>query len=349
MMNRLLNLVAEFDHQVTGVTVANTTNGLRIFVNFPRWTEDSPISVAEVFSDGSIAPYPNNKWNSWRNTLKDKLDPKKHFVCVQSVLVGPGNYLWVLDPAAPAQSFIVKNGPKLVQIDLETDKVITVIPFNEKIAPQGSYLNDIRFSPDGQYAYITDSGVKGAIGVVDLYREIAVRALDGHPSTQVDKAIEVEANGKVLRRPDGRGIDFSADGIAISKDGQTLYWQAIRGKTLYSVSTGWLQNQLIKKDSNSPVKKVGINGVADGLLIVEPNLMIITSPEDDSLKVRDLNHKADNVETLITDPRLRWPDTLTQDTETGTIYVTTSRIQDSAFFKPTAPKALKTQLWAFSW
>src|SRR5262245_55241656 len=53
-----------FDHQATGVAV--TSDG-RIFVNFPRWTEDSPISVAEVGRDGKLTPYPDEKWNSWRN------------------------------------------------------------------------------------------------------------------------------------------------------------------------------------------------------------------------------------------------------------------------------------------
>ena len=44
-------------------------------------------------------------------------------------------------------------------------------------------------------------------------------------------------DGKPLRRPDGRGVEFAADGIALSGDGKTLYWQAIKGKTLYRIAT----------------------------------------------------------------------------------------------------------------
>ena len=40
-----LEEAAAFPHQVTGV--ACSADG-RIFVNFPRWTEDAPVSVAEV-------------------------------------------------------------------------------------------------------------------------------------------------------------------------------------------------------------------------------------------------------------------------------------------------------------
>ena len=61
--------VATFDHQVTGVTVSE---GGRIFVNFPRWTEDAPISVAEVV-DGEVRPYPNEEWNAWRNARKNEV------------------------------------------------------------------------------------------------------------------------------------------------------------------------------------------------------------------------------------------------------------------------------------
>jgi hypothetical protein len=52
---------------VTGVTVA--PDG-RIFVNFPRWTEDTPVSVAELMPDGSTKPYPDEEWNPWRNARK---------------------------------------------------------------------------------------------------------------------------------------------------------------------------------------------------------------------------------------------------------------------------------------
>lgn len=40
--------VASFDHQVTGV--AATEQG-RLFVNFPRWTEDVPISAAALLPE----------------------------------------------------------------------------------------------------------------------------------------------------------------------------------------------------------------------------------------------------------------------------------------------------------
>lgn len=348
----VLTKVASFEHQVTGVTVSKDG---RIFVNFPRWTEDSAVSVAEV-KDGKLTPFPDAEWNAWRNAKKDEVSARDHWVCVQSVVADHQGNLWVLDPAAPAMAAIVKDGPKLVEIDLKTNKPARTIAFDESVAPQGSYLNDVRFSPDGKTAYLTDSGVKGALVVVDLESGKARRVLDGDPSTQPDKSVTVTYDGQPLRRPDGRGVEFAADGIALSPDGKTLYWQAIKGKTLYSIPTealaggigaSLLPTALTGGDPTSKVERVGDNGPADGLIIARRDgRMYVTSPQDDAIKVRDLSAKGTSLTTLIQDKRLRWPDTFGEGPD-GTIYVTTSRIQDSAFYKPDAPAALSTELWSF--
>ena len=56
----------------------------------------------------------------------------------------------------------------------------------------------IRFSPDGSTGYITDSGTRGAIIVVDLDSGSAFRALDGHASTQIDKTVTVASVTKTV-------------------------------------------------------------------------------------------------------------------------------------------------------
>lgn len=160
-----LQEVAKFDHQVTGVTVSEDG---RIFVNFPRWSEDVPVSVAEVMTDGSIKPYPNNEWNAWRNEKMSEISPKDHFVTVQSVVADGRGSLWVVDPAAPNSEKTVKDGPKLVQVDLKTNSVKRVYPFGPDIAGPASYLNDVRIAPDGAFAYFTDSGMPGGLVVLDL-------------------------------------------------------------------------------------------------------------------------------------------------------------------------------------
>ena len=338
-----IELVQAFGHQVTGISVSEDN---RIFVNFPRWTEDSAVSVAELVG-GTVKPYPDEEWNAWRNAKKDEVTPEDHWVCVQSIVADGRGSLWVLDPAAPAQAHLVSGGAKLVRIDLASNQVRQTIAFDEDVAPQGSYLNDVRFSNDGKHAYITDSGVVGALLVVDLAAGKTVRLLDGHPSTQMKKGLNVSVDGEVLRRPDGRGVEFSADGIELSGDGKYLYWQAIKGDDLYRIPTEVLLGAGLRgEDVSGSVEPYGKKGVNDGLLIARgTDDMYLTSVQDDSIKVRNLAEgPSSEPRVVVQDARLRWPDTFSQGPD-GTIYVTTSHIQDSAFFKPDAPAALPTQLW----
>ncbi|NUX52497.1 L-dopachrome tautomerase-related protein [Paraburkholderia youngii] len=332
-----LREIASFGHQVTGVAVA--ADG-RIFVNFPRWTEDAPISVGVLTPDGDVRPYPDDRWNGWRNARRDELNPQDRWVCVQAMLCDSQNNLWVLDPGAPAQSFVVPGAPKLVRIDLATDSVVGCIAFTLDVAPQGSYLNDVRISPDGRFAYITDSGTRGAIVVVDLGTGQARRVLDGHPSTQMDPSVTVHAGGAPLRRPDGRGVEFSADGIALTRDGLYLYWQALKGKTLYRVPTEALRDTALAADEvGNRVEKVLEHRPADGLHIDRAGRLLITAVEEHAVKVWD----GATLTTLLHERGLRWPDTFAEGPD-GTIYLTDSRIPEMNWFKPGHPDALPSRL-----
>ncbi len=334
-----LTQVAGFAHQVTGVTVSPAG---RVFVNFPRWTDDAPVSVAELLPGGALRPYPDEAWNSYRNTLAGKMSVADHFVCVQSVVADTHGNLWVVDAAAPGNEKILPGGPKLVRIDLKTNRVTKVIPMAPNVAMQGSYLNDIRFSPDGNTAYITDSGTRGAIIVVDLNTGGAFRALDGVPETQIDKSVTVEFDGHPLRRPDGRQPAFAADGIALSNDGKTLYWQVLTGHTLYAVPTARLTVGTPLAEAKAAIKTLGVTNVADGMWMSKAGVLYITSPADNAV-----HRWADGkVTTVVSDPRLRWPDTMSEGPD-GTLYVTASHIPDTDWFKPGAPASVPTALFSF--
>ncbi|HEY0777722.1 MAG TPA: L-dopachrome tautomerase-related protein, partial [Gemmatirosa sp.] len=304
--------------------------------------EDVPLSVAEVMKDGSVRPYPDTAWNAWRNVKKNDISPADHFVCVQSVVADRRGNLWVLDPAAPANGSLVPGGPKLVRIDLASNRPAQTIRFDTTVAPNGSYLNDVRFSPDGRTAYITDSGGQGALVVVDLEAGTARRLLSAHPSVQAEKDVVVHADGRELRRPDGRGVEFAVDGIALSADGQYLYYQALTGRTLYRIATAALRDASLSSDAlTARVERVGTTNVADGLWMTPEGRLYVTAPEENAVKVREADGR---MTPVVSDARLRWPDTFSQGPD-GTMYVTASHIQDMNWYKPQNPKALTTQLF----
>src|SRR6266536_4689424 len=96
-----LHEVASFSNQqITGVGVSQRSG--RIFVNFPYWSDDHSLSVAEVVN-GQPRQFPDDEWNKsavGRTRGGEPGSPESHFVCVQSVVVGDQDNLWILDPAA---------------------------------------------------------------------------------------------------------------------------------------------------------------------------------------------------------------------------------------------------------
>ena len=333
-----LEPVASFEQQVTGVAVSRDG---RVFVNFPRWEKDVAVSVAELMPDGTLKPYPDAGWNAYRNIAPQPLD--QTFVCVQSVTVDPQGFLWILDPAAPGNEFNKPGGIKLLKVDLATDQVVQAIHFGDDTVPQGSYLNDVRVTPDGRHAFITDSGQIGALLVVDLASGTPRRVLHGHPSTQPDPAVVVHADGHELRKTDGRPTVFSADGIALDHAGQYLYWQALTGKTLFRLPVARLTDAALPEDDlAAAIEAVGESGVADGLWMDAEGRIYVTSPEDNALKRREADG---SMVLVVRDSRLRWPDSLAEGPD-GTIYVTSSHIQDMAqYHQGGGARTASYELW----
>ena len=333
-----LDLVATFaNRQVTGVAVSPTG---RIFVNFPRWEQDVPISVAEVGHGGTLTPYPNAAWNQFRDAAPT--NPAESFVCVQSVTCDPQGNLWVLDPAAPGLAFEVTGGPKLVRIDLATNTVSRTYAFDPTVAPQGSYLNDIRFTPDGQRAILTNSGQPGCLLTLDVQSGQVRRVLVGHPSTQFEKGMVVSVNGHPLKRLDGETAQFSADGIAIDNKGEYVYWQATTGTTMYRAPVKALfDTQMTPDQVGGAVETVAKTFLADGYWMARSGVLYLTSSGDNAVKQMTPNK---TFSTAVQDPRLLWPDSMAEGAD-GSIYVTASHIPQMKAWQ--GPGVVQTQLFRF--
>lgn len=305
------------DHfQLTGVTVSKTG---RLFVNYPRWSDTYRNAVVEVMKDGSAKPFPNQDWNVW--DLKPAT-AGKHFVCVQSVVVDDSDTLWVVDPGAPYLISVVSGGAKLVAIDLKTNRVARVLTFGPDVVKPESYLNDIRFDLGRQTAYMTDSGT-GGIVIVDLKSGNAHRALEGIPATKFEKGVQIVIDGKPVLGPDKQPPAFNSDGIALSPDGNYLYFQAVTAKTLYRVKTSVLRDN--PSAAASSVEKVADTFPVDGLWMDKKGRLYLSDLTHDAVSRLLPNGK---IETVATDKRLQWPDTFSEGPD-GSIYITASHINDS--------------------
>ena len=330
-----LEPVAQFNGAMpTGVTVSHQG---RIFVNFPKWGDEVAFTVSEIHDGGEMVAYPDEATNQTNPS-----DPAAALVSVQSVVVDPADRLWILDTGSPMFQPTNYGGPKLVCVDLATNKIIKKILFPQDVALPTTYLNDVRFDLRRGIkgiAFITDSAQNGPNGiiVVDLDSGVSWRRLHDHPSTKPEQLKTflpiVEGRPFLEYQQDGQikqGAGMGSDGIAISSDGSRLYYCPLGSRKLYSVSTDALADQSLdeQKVSATVIDEGDRGGASDGLESDAAGYIYSTNYEHNAILRRSPDGKW---EIVVHDPRLLWPDTLSLATD-GYLYVTANQLHRQARF-----------------
>lgn len=294
-------IVAQSQYQWTGI--AATRDG-RIFACYPAWKVPSPFKVSEIV-DGKEQPYPS-------------AEAQKLFTCVQSVVAGKWNRLWVLDPANPGFKGVVPSGAKLFMVDLGTGRIARTYVFPKSVADSGSYLNDVRVDEERGFAYMTNS-TEGGIVVLDLDSGRSWVALDSSDKRLLATIprIVFESTGP------SKGVTHS-DGIELSEDGGTLYFAPMTGDKLYSIRTDVLRDEglSVAERARHITLLDGSSVPCDGLLLEGGRIFMGDLPRE-GVRIFDL--KSRKGEDADIGMKVRWADSFASDGRGG-IYFTTSQI-----------------------
>ena len=147
-----VNTEIVYPNPINGVS---TTPDGRLFLVIARVDGSTGPQVVEYDRESNTSTaYPNEEWNSYA----EGKDPATHFLGVNAQRVGPDGNLWIVDKGATALGGAVDlpDGPKVVVVNTDTDEVSRVYNMGSAVRVD-SLLDDIRFSANPQYAYLTVS------------------------------------------------------------------------------------------------------------------------------------------------------------------------------------------------
>lgn len=308
---------------LTGVTVSHTG---RIFVNYPRWGDQVPFTVAELKNGKAIA-YPNARINRI-----NKANPGACLYSVQSVVVDPKDRLWALDTGSVELGPNVPRGPKMVCIDLKTNTVTRTIFFPRSVVSPATYLNDVRFDlrrGKAGMAFITDSGAESPNGIiiVDLATGVSFRRLGNHPTSKADVSLTMYPEGQPLfarkRGLSPQKPELGSDGIALSADGKTLYYCPLISRHLYSVDVdAMLDRTRSEAGVDATIKDLGVKGASDGLEMDASGRFYATDYEHARVLA---GPPGGPYKTLAQVPRIYWMDTMSV-ADNGYLYFTANEL-----------------------
>jgi sugar lactone lactonase YvrE len=312
--NRLELLFEDDQYQLTGVAVSGSG---RLFTCYPLWQGPHKYSLVEIIDGKEARPYPNEEMNNW----KEGEDGKTKWVCVQAVYIDDQDAMWVVDPACPQMKEVYQNSHKLVKINLQTNAVEQTW-FFEGIASAKSYINDVRVDTNKGFAYLTNSN-EGGILIVDFVSGKIRQVLQNHPSVKSDPSFTFMIEGRELMK-EGKPAKMQSDGIALTPDGEWLYYKPLTDNKLYRIRTKHLRDESLSAEQLADnVEDLGRFTTTDGMIFDHAGNLYVGDLQASAMKRIDQEH---NIHTVVQDDdRLIWPDSYSISGE-GYLYISCSQI-----------------------
>lgn len=299
------------------------TNGT-LYVTTPRiLNANVPATFNRVtIEDGRavLAPWPN--WEAHDLGNPDGLRN------VLGALVDSQNRVWLLDKGYVAgESQSPEGSQKLVVFDLATGEELDRFLIGPDLAdPTTSFLNDLAIDEESGLVFISDTGLRGGgptpsgIIVYDIETGEARRVLDAHPSVQNDPERPLQVNGEDVFP--GSPLMAGINGIALSPDGETLYWSLTTGDAIYRIDASLLRDlqntdDMLATAIEGPFRP---GGGSDGIAFGPDEQLWVTDITNNRILAFDPESEVFDI--VAEGPEFVWPDSLAPDFQGGMVATT---------------------------
>lgn len=296
--------------------------GDRLFATVPRWLPGVPATLGEVITTGSG----KTVLKSWPSAEAQDPNDCSKIQYVQSMEITPDGLMWVVDvgrkyfndPAAADNSC----PPKIVLIDIVSQNVVDTYVFPSEVAPYtGSFLNDIVVDVVDEIGYISSTGNNVTdLGAVIMYdrRGKTSRRFE-HPSTHAEDA--------TFHVREFANAGIPSDGIALTPDRRRVFYCALSGMGLYSISTEAFRD--FGKDVQEGLVAHGAKpDISDGMAFGSDGSLFFGGLQSDSLYRwhPESGTPVSEAEVIAQNPEdLYWIDTLAFDNR-GHLVVTSNKL-----------------------
>lgn len=300
-----LDQVLQYPEPIGNVAVSNDH---RIFFTVHPESRPQGNKLLEWVS-GAAVPYPSG-------SIQPHL-----FNTVLGITIDRQQRLWSIDHGQ--QGF---GQPRLLAFDLGTGDLVHDHEFRKEIAPIGSFLQDVRVSPDGNYVIISDGSrlrKKPALIVYEVAKRNARRILESHESVTAENFLIRNSTGELSFFGGLISLKVGVNGIAIDSGNEWLYFAATNSSGLYRIRMEHVVDATIPEiELQTLVERYSDKPLSDGLSTDLDGNIYVTDVEHNSISIVGNDRLP---KTLVRSSDIRWASGLSFGPD-GYMYVA-----DSAF------------------
>ena len=282
----VLEQVLQYPEPIGNVAVSEDG---RIFFTIHPESRPQGNKLLEWVADAAV-PYPNG-------TVQPHI-----FDSVLGLTIDHQQRLWTIDHGR--QGFA---DARILAFDLSSGTLVHDHTFTDKVAPSGSFLQDLVISRDGTTVVISDGSIiskNPALVVYDIETRTARRLLQDHVSVSAENYLISHPIGDLSYFGGLFTLKCGVSGLTFDNNEEWLYYAATNQDGLFRIRTEHLFDPLLTdSDLAARVERFSDKPLSDGLLVGPSGRIFVTDIEHNAVSVIG----SERVPlTVIRDPRIRW-------------------------------------------